>query len=179
VRSFTLPRAANSNLSRGYGIPAALNPSVVSGSGGLFVVQPIYVAAGTLPISEPFFLNYGWSGTFADLGVSEWDGNYVLTDVMLGVAVTFPPDFSTSPPLRCEVPPLTNVTLTLQWVRAGVPSPIATGTIPAGGNTGTYSTNGVSYTVPFGDNLRLIALPDVDTTLIGISGVILGTRLNS
>jgi hypothetical protein len=173
-----IPRAANNNTSQRYGTPAALNPSVVSGSGGLFVVQPIYVAPQTLPVTEPFFLGYGWSGSFADLGVSEWDGNYVLTDVMLGVAVTFPPDFSTSPSLRCEVPPLTTVTLTLQWVRAGVPSPIATGMIPAGGNTGSYSTNGVSYTVPFGDNLRLIAPPDVDTTIIGISGVIVGTRLN-
>jgi hypothetical protein len=128
-----------------------------------------------LRASLPFYFSYGWGGSFSDLAVSEVDGNYWLFDVAVADPVTLPPDLTTSVVPSCSVAPLTMVTLTLQWVHANVPQSIGVATIAATATVGTYSTGGVGYVIPFGDRLRLIAPPDVDKTMLGLAGTIVGT----
>lgn len=144
---------------------------------GLMALAPATVQS--TPIVEPFTFAFSWGGLFSNLYPSDWDGNIDLGAPMLPMPVSFPADFTTSPQPRCYVPPLTNVYLTFQWIRSGVAYPIGTLTMPANQTLGSYSTNGIAYTVPAGDIVRLIMPPMVSSPMIGLSGVIIGEWVTS
>jgi hypothetical protein len=134
-----------------------------------------YAVSYPPPTQPPFYISFGLNGTFADQFPSEWDGNYQLAIVELPVPVVFPTNFASSPTLLCQVAPASNVTIYFQMVSGNVGSIFATGIIPAGQTSGYYTLTS-AMTVPAGAAVRVMALANVDTSIVGVYGTLVGTR---
>lgn len=146
----------------------SFDPSAADASG-----NPLYLQVfGTL---VPFYLSFSVPGTFGDLAPDRYDSNYEIFDVLLPVTVTLPLGLATSPVPGCEVAPVAAVTLTLQQIHNGVATAIGSLGIGPGQTYGAF-TLATAVTIPAGDRLRLYAPSNVDTTVAGIFGTIVGTR---
>jgi hypothetical protein len=139
------------------------------------MAQSSVTAAGQVfqPVA-PFYPQFSVGGSFADMAVSEWDGNYELFNMVLPFTGVLPSNLYTSPVPLCLVPPARTATLYLQWISGAAATVIATLVIPAGMLSGSWSTNG-AVTIPRGDRLRMMAPADIDTGMIGLAGTIIGT----
>jgi hypothetical protein len=147
----------------------SFNPAATDAAG-----NALYLQMFAYPL-QPFSVSLSLGSTFVNAALNPWDGNYELCNTMMPVPVTFPAGLATSPTPICLVAPVANVTFTLQKIHAGSATTLGTLTIPASATTGTYSFAS-PVTIPAGDCMRAYAPPTVDTTIAGISAVIVGTR---
>lgn len=140
---------------------------------------PIPLPPIAQPVIQPFYLSFGTSGSFSDLIVSEYDGNYVLFDYTMPVNISLPVNLTTSPIPTCAVASVAPVTLILQWIPfGGTPTQIITVNYPAGSLVGSYSSL-MAWNISIGDRLRLMAPAAVDKTIAEVSGTIVASRFST
>lgn len=136
-----------------------------------------YTLQGSGVVPSPWFMSWSVGGKFTDFIIDPSDGNYEIFDMQAPMPLVFAQDFMGSPTPGCEVPPSSNVTLTIQLINASGTSVVGTLTYTSGSTVGAYNVP-ATFSTGTGDRIRLIAPPGVDGTIAGAYGTIVGSQTN-